>query len=208
MGREELENVVKLALEEAQRLGVDQAEVAASHDTGLAATARLGDVENLEYTSDRGVGITVYKDSRKGSASTSDISEEAIRETVSKACSFAEVTEADKYAGLADAERMCKDIRDLELDHPWSIEADDAIEQAIETEAAALGFDKRISNSEGATVSTNRGTRAYGNTHGFVGSSSRTSHSITCVVLAEADGVMQRDYYYTASRDPGNLDAV
>lgn len=205
LGREELENVVKLALDEARSLGVDQAEVAASHDQGLAATARLGDVENLEYTNDRGVGITVYKNSCKGSASTSDIAPDAIREAVAKACTFAEVTASDQYAGLADAELMCTDIKDLVLDHPWAIEAGDAIKLAIEAEAAALKFDKRISNSEGATVSTNRGTRAYGNTHGFVGSFSRTSHNITCVVLAESDGVMQRDYHYTSSRDPDDL---
>ena len=208
MGREQLEKVVRMALDEAERLEVDQAEVAASHDSGLSATARLGDVEHLEYTSDRGVGITVYKDSCKGSASTSDISDAAIRETVAKAVSFASVTAADKFAGLADADLMCTEIADLQLDHPWALEADEAIELAIETEAAALQFDKRISNSEGATVSTNRGTRAYGNTHGFLGSFSRTSHSVTCVVLAESDGLMQRDYFYTSSRDARDLDAA
>jgi PmbA protein len=102
---------------------------------------------------------------------------------------------------------MCTDTRDLDLDHPWTIEATDAIEIAIESEAAALSFDKRISNSEGATVSTNRGSRAYGNSHGFVGSVTRTSHSITCVVLAESDGAMQRDYQYTSARDPADLDS-
>lgn len=205
-GPAELERLVALALDEAKKLGADQAEVGASHDKGLSVTARLGDVENLEYTSDRGIGITVYKDACKGSASTSDISERSIREAVAKACTFATVTAADEYAGLADADLMCADIRDLDLDHEWNIDAQQAIALAIETEAAALEFDDRISNSEGATVETNRGTRTYGNSHGFVGSVSRTSHSITCVVLAESDGVMQRDYFYTAARDPGDLD--
>jgi len=206
MTPKELEGLVTLALDEARKLGADQAEVGASHDKGLSATARLGDVENLEYTSDRGIGITVYKDFCKGSASTSDISADAIREAVAKAYTFAKVTAADKYAGLADAELMCTEIKDLGLDHVWSIEAQDAIELAIETEAAALQLDKRISNSEGATVTTNRGTRSYGNSHGFIGSVSRTSHSITCVVLAESDGVMQRDYHYTAARAPEDLE--
>ena len=200
-----LRDVVELVLAAARDHGVDQAEAAASHDIGLTATARLGDVENLEYTNDRGIGITVYKDSCKGSASTSDVSPQAIREAVAKACMFAEVTASDKYAGLADAELMCTDIKDLELDHPWTLEAADAIAIAIRAEAAGLNYDERVSNSEGATVSTNRGSRAYGNTHGFIGSYSRTSHNITCVVLAESDGVMQRDYYYTASRDPDDL---
>ena len=208
LGRSELESLVRLALDEAQQRGMDQAEAAASQDTGLSTTARLGEVESLEYTNDRGIGITVFKDSRKGNASTSDISPEAIREAVAKACTFATLTAQDKYAGLADPELMCKDIRDLELDHPWDLDADTAIAMAIESEAAGLQSDPRISNSEGATVSTNRGTRAYGNTHGFVGSFSKTSHSVTCILLAEADGLMQRDYHYTAARNAGELEAV
>ena len=206
LGREQLESLVKLALDEARSLGADQAEVAASQDMGLSATARLGDVENLEFTNDRGLGITVYKDKCKGNASTSDISEAAIKETVAKAFSFARLTAEDSHSGLADADRMATDILDLDLDHPWEISATEAIALAIESESAALSFDKRISNSEGATVGTNRGTRAYGNTHGFIGSYSKSSHSITCVVLAESDGTMQRDYEYTSSRVPGDLD--
>ena len=208
LDRAELENLVELALDEARQRGVDQAEAAASQDSGLSATARLGDVESLEYTSDRGIGITVFKDSRKGNASTSDLSPAAIRETVAKACTFATLTAEDKFAGLADAELMCRDPRDLDLDHPWSLDADAAIALAIESEAAGLQSDKRISNSEGATVSTNRGTRAYGNTHGFMGSFSKTSHSITCILLAEADGVMQRDYHYTSARRADELEAA
>jgi PmbA protein len=207
LGAQQLEDLVSLALEEARRLGVDQAEAAASDDTGLSATARLGEVESLEYTNDRGIGITVFKDSRKGNASTSDMSPAAIRETVAKAVSFANLTAQDPYSGLADASLMCTDIRDLELDHPWDLDADTAIAMAIESEAAGLGCDKRISNSEGATVATNRGTRAYGNTHGFVGSYAKTSHSITCVLLSEEGGVMQRDYHYTAARSVDDLEA-
>ena len=206
LGRAELENLVALALDEAKSLGVDQAEVAASIDTGLSATARLGDVENLEYNNDRGVSVTVYKDARKGNASTSDVSPEAIREAVAKAVSFAGVTAPDKYSGLADAELMCTDAPDLDLDHPWDIDADTAIALAIESEKAGLDADDRINNSEGATVATNRGCRAYGNSHGFVGSFAKTSHSITCVLLAEADGVMQRDYHYTSARRVADLD--
>ena len=208
LGRAELENLVTLALDEARQLGVDQAEVVASQDMGLTATARLGEVESLEYTNDRGIGITVFKGSRKGNASTSVVSPEAIREAVAKACTFANLTAEDKYAGLADAELMCKDVRDLDLHHPWEIDADTAIALAIESESAGLQHDKRVSNSEGATVSTNRGVRAYGNTHGFVGSYTKTSHSISCVLLAESDGVMQRDYHYTTARCAEDLEAA
>jgi PmbA protein len=206
LGRDELENLVVMALDEARRLGVDQAEVAASQDTGLSATARLGDVENLEFTNDRGLGITVYKNSCKGNASTSDISPAAIREAVAKACSFAKFTAQDEFSGLADVERMATELTDFDLDHPWDIDANGAIKLAIETEGAALAQDKRINNSEGGTVSTNRGSRAYGNTHGFIASHTRTSHSVTCVVLAEADGAMERDYHYTSSRVPDELE--
>jgi len=208
MGRKELEALVRMALEEARQQGVDQAEVAASNDTGLSATARLGDVENLEYTNDRGIGITVYKDMRKGSASTSDIRPEAVREAVGKACTFATCTAQDPNSGLADADLMCADVKELDLDHRWTIEAPDAIEMAIKCEAVALKFDSRISNSEGATVSSNRGSRAYGNTHGFIGSISKSSHSISCVVLASNDGEMQRDYYYSAARDAADLESA
>jgi PmbA protein len=210
MGREELETLVRTALEEATRRGVDQAEVAVSSDTGLSATARLGDVENLEYSNDRGLWITVYKDKCKGNASTSDIRPESIREAVEKACTFASCTAQDKHSGLADADLMCTDILDLDLDldHPWPIEASDAIDLAIACEDAGLKFDKRINNSEGATVSTNRGSRAYGNTHGFIGSISKSSHSISCVVLASQNGEMQRDYYYSAARDAADLEDV
>ena len=208
LGREELESLVKLALDEAQRRGVDQAEAAASQDGGLSTTARLGDVENLEYTNDRGIGITVFKDSRKGNASTSDVSPEAIREAVAKACTFATLTAQDEFAGLADAELMCKEVVELDLDHPWELDTDAAIAMAIGSEAEGLQTDERISNSEGATVSTNRGIRAYGNTHGFIGSFSKTSHSVTCVLLAEADGVMQRDYHYTSARNADDLEAA
>jgi PmbA protein len=208
LGPQELESLVRQALEEAQRLGVDQAEVSASHDIGLSVTARLGEVENIEYTNDRGIAVTVYRDLCKGSASTSDISSAAIREAVSKACAFAKYTAEDQYAGLADAEMMCADVPDLQLDHPWSIDAGAAIDLAIACEKSALEFDKRIKNSEGATVSSNRGVHAYSNTHGFIGSFAKTSHSISCAVLGEAGGDMERDYYYSAARDRTELEPV
>ncbi|HLU08013.1 MAG TPA: metalloprotease PmbA [Woeseiaceae bacterium] len=202
-----LEDIVELVLHEARKLGADQAEAAASHDIGLSVTARLGDVENLEYTNDRGVGITIYMGSRKGSASTSDFNPKALREAVGKACSFAKYTAPDKYAGLADRELMATDLPDLDLAHPWELDSESAIRLAIECEDAARRFDKRISNSEGATVATNAGVRAYANTHGFVGSYRKTSHSMSCVVVGETNGDMERDHWYSAARDPADLEA-
>ncbi len=208
MAELQLEELVNLALDAARALGVDQAEVSASQDTGLSVTARLGDVENLEFTNDRGIGITVYRDQRKGNASTSETTPQAIRETVAKAASIASLTAQDRFTGLADAALMCEDVPEIGLEYPWEIDAVTAIDLAVSCEKHALEFDKRINNSEGATVSSNCGVRAYGNTHGFIGSFARTSHSVSCVVLAEADGDMQRDYYYSSARDAADLDDV
>lgn len=204
--REALEALVEQALGEAKKQGIDQAEVATSHDVGLSVTARLGDVEDIEFTNDRGLWVTVYKDQRKGSASTSDTTPDAVREAVEKACSFARLTAPDPNSGLADADRMCREVLDLDLDHRWDLDPESAAELAIRCEKAGLDVDARLNNSEGATVGTSRGTRAYGNTHGFVGSYSKTSHSISCVLLGEQDGTMQRDYYYSAARDPADLE--
>lgn len=205
----ELERIVSFALDAARACGAEQAEAAASHDVGLAATARLGDVESLEYTNDRGLGITVYAGKRKGSASTSDFAEPALREAVEKAWSIASLTEADEYAGLPDAELMAgTDVPDLSLCHPWALATDAAIDLAVRCEAAAREFDPRISNSEGSTVSTSEGVRAFGNSHGFLNSVRRTSHSLSCTVLGEADGDKQRDYWYTTDRNFANLESA
>ena len=207
LDQKELEDIVSLLLNEAREQGADQAEVAASHDIGLSATARLGSVESLEYTNDRGVGVTVYKDQKKGSASTSDFSPAALREAAVKACSFAKYTAADEHSGLADKELMASDIPDLDLVHEWELRSDEAIRIAIECEDAARGFDSRVTNSEGATVSSNSGVHAYGNTHGFLATFPKTSHSISCVVIGESDGDMERDYWYSSARDAMDLEA-
>jgi len=207
LDQKELEDIVSLVLKEAREQGVDQAEVAASHDIGLSATARLGSVESLEYTNDRGVGVTVYKDQKKGSASTSDFSPAALREAVAKACSFAKYTAADEHSGLADKELMASEVPDLDLMHVWDLDSAEAIRIAIECEDAARTFDSRVTNSEGATVSSNSGVRAYGNTHGFLAGYPKTSHSISCVVVGESNGDMERDYWYSSSRDAAELEA-
>lgn len=205
---EALEGIIRLVLDEARKLGAEQAEAGASHDIGLSVTARLGDVENIEYTNDRGVGITIYRGSRKGSASTSDFSPGALREAVAKACSFAQYTAPDKFAGLADSELMAKDPPDLDLAHPWELSAEEAIRLAVECEAAARSFDPRITNSEGAMVGSNSGVCAYGNTHGFIGSYRKTSHSMSCAVVGDTDGHMERDYHYTVARNAAELDSA
>jgi PmbA protein len=197
----DLQTIIDHALREARACGAAQAEAAVSQDTGLSVSVRLGEVETLEHQRDRSMGITVYFDKRKGSAGTADFSPEAVRETVAKACSIARFTAEDDCAGLADAELMASAPPDLELSHPWNLSADQAIDLAKACEAAALGFDPRINNSEGASVSTHRGLHVYGNTHGFIGGYPTTSHTLSCVVLAGTGDDMQRDYWYSSSRD-------
>ena len=197
----DLESIIERALEEARARGASQAEAAVSQDTGLSVGVRLGEVETLEHQRDRSLGLTVYFGKRKGSASTADFSMDAVRATVAKACSIARFTAEDESAGLADADLMARSPPNLDLSHPWNVSADRAIEIAKSCEAAALAFDSRINNSEGASVGTHQGLHVYGNTHGFVGGYPTTSHTLSCVVLAGTGEDMQRDYWYTSSRD-------
>ena len=199
--QEDLESIIERALEEARVRGASQAEAAVSQDTGLSVGVRLGEVETLEHQRDRSMGITVYFGQRKGSASTADFSLDAVRATVAKACSIARFTAEDACSGLADAALMTHRPLNLDLAHPWNVTADRAIEIAKACEAAALGFDARINNSEGASLATHQGLHVYGNTHGFVGGYPTTSHTLSCVVLAGTGEDMQRDYWYSSSRD-------
>ena len=204
--QEDLESIIERALEEARARGASQAEAAVSQDTGLSVGVRLGEVETLEHQRDRSMGITVYFGQRKGSASTADFSLEAVRATVAKACSIARFTAEDACSGLADAALMAREPMNLDLAHPWNVTADRAIEIAKSSEAAALAFDARINNSEGASLSTHQGLHVYGNTHGFVGGYPTTSYTLSCVVLAGTGEDMQRDYWYSSSRDWRDLE--
>src|SRR5690606_5172178 len=163
----DLADTVALALAEARAAGATQAEADVSLQQGLSVTVRLGEVETVEYQRDRGLGITVYFDGAKGSASSADLRPAAVRDMVAKACSIARHTARDEYAGLADAADMARDVPDLDLYHPWDISPEQAIELARECEAAGRAVDRRLANSEGASVGTHRGVRVYGNSHGF-----------------------------------------
>jgi PmbA protein len=197
----ELQSLVQLAIEEARKLGASESEAAVSVDTGLSVTARLGEVETLEYQRDRGMGVTVYRGKRKGSASTGDLTAKAIRETVAKAFSIAGFTADDESAGLPDPDTLATDPPDLDLHHPWPIEPDAARDLAVASEAAALAVDRRISNSEGATLSSHQGLRVFGNSLGFLNGYASSLHSLSCVVIAQDGDEMQRDYWYSSARD-------
>ncbi len=205
--RPELDSLVNLALEEAKKCGATEAEVGVSVDVGLSVTARLGEVETLEYQRDRGMGVTVYRGKRKGSASTADLSERAIRETVAKAVSIAGFTAEDPCAGLPDPDSIAQSIPNLDLCHPWEIDPEHARDLAVACEAAALSVDKRIANSEGASLSSHRGLRVFGNSLGFLGGYESTVHSLSCAVIAQQDDDMQRDYWYSSVRDWREMEA-
>jgi PmbA protein len=202
----ELKDIIARTLAEARRAGATQAEADVSLQKGLNVTVRLGEVETIEYQRDRGLGITVYFDGAKGSASTANLSETSIRDMVAKACAIARHTARDDCAGLADREDLATVIPDLSLDHPWELTPEAAIELARASESAGMAVDKRITNSEGASVSSHRGVRVYGNSHDFLEGYSSTSHSLSCVLIAQEGEDMQRDYWYSASRDSGELD--
>jgi PmbA protein len=203
----ELQTVVSLALEEARRRGAGQAEADASLSKGLTVNVRLGEVDTIEYQRDRGLGITVYFGHRKGSASTGDLAPSAVRDMVEKACTIARYTAEDEFSGLADPEELAREVPALDLDHPWPIEPDHAIELARTMEAAGRTIDDRLTNSEGASVGSQQGVRVYGNTHGFLAGYSSTSHSLSCVLIAEQGEDMQRDYWFTTARDPQELES-
>jgi PmbA protein len=168
----------------------------------------MGEVETVERTQDNALGVTVYFGQRKGTASTSDFSHEAIEETVKAACNFARYTSEDSCSGLADAELMATDIPDLDLYHPWNIEVDDAIALALRCEDAARAEDPRITNSEGADVNSHSGLHVYGNSHGFVGGYPTSRHSLSCSVLGQQGDSMERDYWYTSARCSDDLEAA
>lgn len=192
----------------AKKAGASSADAEVSYGTGQTVSVRLGETENIEYNRDKGCSVTVYFGHKKGNASTSDLSTEALKQTVEAACNIAKYTAEDPFCGLAEAELMASNPPDLSLHHPWKIDVNDALEIAKRCEAAALAVDpNKISNSEGASVFTQTGMFVYGNSHGFVGGYPSSRHSISCSVIAESAGTMQRDYWYSSARDNLDLDS-
>ncbi|KQA26580.1 protein PmbA [Vibrio metoecus] len=203
--RQELETAVAKALEMAAASS-DAAEVAITKSTGLSVSTRMCEVENVEFNSDGALGITVYRGQRKGSASTSDLSEKAIQQTVLAALDIAQYTSEDPYAGPAPKELMVQDIPDLDLFHPDEPNPDVAAQIAIAAERAALGYSKKIKQSDGGSYDSHYGIRVYGNSHGLLASYASSRHSISCSVIGEGrHGEMERDYSYTVARHRDDL---
>jgi PmbA protein len=205
---ERLQAIVQNLLDEAKQQGATAAEAGLSQENGLSVTARLGEVETIEHHCDQGLGITVYFGQRKGSASSTDLSPDAIKETVRAACSIARYTSEDEFTGLPDEALLATEFPDLDLNHPWALTADDAIALAIECEAAALSYHPDITNSEGASINTHQGIRVQGNSLGFLHGNLSTRHSVSCSVVAQRGDSMQRDYWYSVARKAQELEAA
>lgn len=201
----QLENAVNEALVIAKKLGVDQAEVALGKSSGSSVNTRLGEVENVEFNLDGAMGVSVYIDQCKGSASTSDLSPEAIASTVKAAVDIAKYTSQDPFAGLLDKSCLETAPLDLDLYYPSNGDTDQLLDLAKQCEELALNSDERIVNSDGAAVNSHSSLRVYGNSNGFLHSYASTRHSLSCVLIAQQGEEMQRDYSYTSARDMDDL---
>ncbi len=194
-----LEGVASRLLDLARVQGASQAEVSCSEERGLAVNVRMGEVETVESTRDRGIAVTVYFGQRKGSASTADLRADSLEATVAQACAIAKHTEDDAAAGLADAALMAREQREFDSWHPWALDADAAIDLALACEQAGRDADRRIANSDGASVGTGASVSVYANSHGFVGGERGTHHSISCALIAGQGDAMQRDGWYSTA---------
>ena len=201
-----LQNIARDVLDHARKAGASACETDVSDGFGQNVTVRRGEVETIEYNRDKGLSVTVYIGQKRGHASTSDFSPQAVSDTVAAAISIAGHTAADDCAGLADADLLAREFPDLDLYFPWELPVEQAIQLAQACEAAAFGVDKRISNTEGASISLSESQFVHANSLGFMGGYPSSRHSISCAVIASQDEAMQRDYWYSTVRDATDLE--
>ncbi len=204
---EQLQDMSARVLKLAKAAGASAAETDISLGIGQNVSVRMGETETIEYNRDKGVSVSVYFGQQRGHASTSDLSEQALADTVAAACNIARYTAQDPYCGLADADLMATEFPDLDLYHPWDISVEEAIDLAKRCEAAARAVDPRISNSEGASVSNSESLSVYANSHGFCAGYPTSRHGISASVIAEDGQSMQRDYWYTTARAASDLES-
>lgn len=205
---QEMDQLAALAediLRRCRAAGADQAEVGISSDRGFQINVRMGEVETLEHTRDRGASVTVYIDQRKGSASSADLGPASLAATVEQACAIARYTERDAASGLGEPELMATSFPDLDLWHPWDVEPAQAIELALASEQAGRDVDPRIVNADGTGIGTQQSIGVYANSHGFTGRERGTRHHLSCSLLASAGDEMQRDDHYDSQRAAGDL---
>ena len=197
---QELRQAVSFAVELATKSGAS-AEVAVTKVSGLSVSTRLQEIENVEFTNDGALGISVYMGQQKGNASTSDLSEGAIRNAVEAALAIAKYTSPDDCTGLADKDLMAFEAPDLELYHAADVDIDKATELALQAEQAALQADKRIVNSNGASFNSHTGVKVYGNSHGMLQSYLSSRYSLSCSIIGGVEDALENDYEYTISRE-------
>ena len=197
---QELRQAVSFAIELATKSGAS-AEVAVTKVSGLSVSTRLQEIENVEFTNDGALGISVYMGQQKGNASTSDLSEGAIRNAVEAALAIAKYTSPDDCTGLADKDLMAFDAPDLELYHAADVDVDKATELALQAEKVALEADERIVNSNGASFNSHTGVKVYGNSHGMLQSYLSSRYSLSCSVIGGLEDALENDYEYTISRE-------
>ena len=197
---QELRQAVSFAVELATKSGAS-AEVAVTKVSGLSVSTRLQEIENVEFTNDGALGISVYMGQQKGNASTSDLSEGAIRNAVEAALAIAKYTSPDDCTGLADKDLMAFEAPDLELYHAADVDVDKATELALQAEKAALEADERIVNSNGASFNSHTGVKVYGNSHGMLQSYLSSRYSLSCSVISGVEDALENDYEYTISRE-------
>ncbi len=202
---DDLANLVEDIVRRCRARGASEADVSASIDAGLSVNVRLGEVETVERTRDRGVAVSVLFGKRKGSASTADLDPVSIEQTIEHACAIARHTEEDEANGLPDADLLATRFPDLDLWHPWQLSAEEAIRIGIEIEDAGRSHDARISNSEGASVQAGESLSVYANSLGFCGRERDTRHMLSCSLIAEDASGMQRDYWYDSVRSAADF---
>ena len=205
---DDLKQLARDVLQQANLTGASAAEVEVSLGFGQNISVRLSEVETIEYNRDKGMSITVFFGQRRGHASTSDLSAQALRDTVSAACSIARYTAQDPFCGLADPHLLAQEIPDLKLYHPWEVTVEQAITLAMECESAAFAVDNRIRNSEGANVSAHESMFAYANSNGFCQGYPSSQHAMSCSVIANEGDNMQRDYWYSTARSVANMETA
>lgn len=206
--RDQLITFSRMVIEHAVAKGATAADTEISEGVGQNVSVRQGEIETIEYNKDKGAGVTVYIGQRRGHASTSDLSEAALKSAVEKALTIARYTAEDDAAGLPDADRLATDVPDLDLYHPWTLTVEEAAETARACEAAALAVDKRLTNSEGAGVSTHASHFIYANSLGFCNGYAGSRHGVSVAVIGEDKGAMQRDYWYSSARNPADLESA
>jgi PmbA protein len=206
--RAQFDQLIDDTLAFSRQLGASDAAAEVSEGTGLSVSVRKGEIENVERNRDKSLSITVYLGQRRGNASTSDFSRLALEQTVRAAYDIARFTAEDPAAGLPDAGDLAtpaEAARDLDLYHPWAIDADAALEIALRCEAAAFETDRRINNSDGCGVSVQQSHFVAGNTRGFRGGYASSRHSLSVAPIAGRGAGMQRDAWYSSMRDPAEL---